>query len=213
MRSAVRVLARFLLCVTALASAPGARPALADDWPGPQIRETFSESRQYFVRVIPGRSIGDSFGFRGMQKGAYSTAEFYRREPDRSYRLLSEATLKNPMAPAEFFVSNEGSLATVDNWHNAGYGQVVSLYDRSGRLVRSYDLAELFPAEDIKAFPRTPSSIEWRAGPAFVRGDQRTLLVTARGGDFVFTLDSGEYKFCEFQEKSFRCRTSVPPRR
>jgi hypothetical protein len=117
------------------------------------------------------------------------------------------------MAPADFFVSNEGSLATLDNWHNAGYGQVVTLYDRTGKLVRSYDLAELFPADDIKALPHTPSSIEWRAGPAFVRGDQRTLLVTARGGDFVFALDSGEYKFCEYLEKSFRCRASGPLKR
>jgi hypothetical protein len=145
-----------------------------------------------------------------MQKGPYAAAEFYRREPDRSYRLLAEATLKNPMAPADVFVSNEGYLATVDNWHNAGYGQVITLYDRTGKPVRSYGLADLFPADDIKAFPRTPSSIEWRAGPAFVRGDQRTLLVTARGGDFVFTLDSGEYRFCEYLEKSLRCRASTP---
>lgn len=213
MRSASRSPARLLLSGIALSGALSALPARADDWPGPQIRETFSESREYFVRVIPGRSIGDSFGFRGMQKGPYAAAEFYRRGPDRSYRLLAEATLRNPMAPADVFVSNEGCLATVDNWHNAGYGQVVSLYDRTGRLVRAYDLAELFPADDIKAFPRTPSSIEWRAGPAFVRGDQRTLLVTARGGDFVFAFDSGEYKFCEYLEKSLRCRASVPPKR
>jgi hypothetical protein len=186
-----------------------AAPAFADDWPGPQVREVFSESREYFVRVIPGRSIGDSFGFRGMQKGPWAAAEFYRREADRSYRLLAEATLKNPMAPADFYVSNEGYLATVDNWHNVGYGKVVTLYDRVGKLVRAYELAELFPAADIKAFPRTSSSIEWRAGPAFVRGDQRTLLVSARGGDFVFALDSGEYKFCEYQEKSYRCRSSA----
>lgn len=183
--------------------------ARADDWPGPQIREVFSESREYFVRVIPGRSIGDSFGFRGMSKGPWAAAEFYRRESDRSYRLVAETTLKNPMAPADFFVSNDGYLATVDNWHNVGYGKVVTLYDRVGKLVRAYELADLFPAGEIKAFPRTTSSIEWRAGPVFVRGDQRTLLISARGGDFVFALDSGEYKFCEYQEKSYRCRSSA----
>ena len=198
-------LASLLLLLGLLAPAA----ARADDWPGPQIREVFSESRDYFVRVVPGRSIGDSFGFRGMQKGPWAEAEFYRREPDRSYRLVAEATLKNPMAPADFFVSNDGYLATVDNWHNVGYGKVVTLYDRVGKLVRAYDLADLFPAADIKAFPRTPSSIEWRAGPAFVRGDQRTLLISAHGGDFVFALDSGEYKFCEYQEKSYRCRSSA----
>lgn len=169
----------------------------------------FSESREHFVRVIPGKSLGDSFGFRGMQKGPYAAAEFYRRESDRSYRLVAQAALRNPMAPYEFFVSNDGRLATLDNWHNMGYGQVVTLYDPAGKLVRSYELADLFPAEDIKSFARSESSVLWRNGPAYIRGDQKTLLVTANsGGDFVFALDSGEYKYCEYQEKTYSCRTS-----
>ncbi len=39
--------------------------ATADSWPSAVIEEVFSESREVFVRVIPGESIGDTFGFAG----------------------------------------------------------------------------------------------------------------------------------------------------
>src|SRR5438094_1691245 len=51
-----------LLSVTTLA-------VRADDWPGPQTKEVFSASREYFVRVIPGESLGDTFGFAGEKEG------------------------------------------------------------------------------------------------------------------------------------------------
>ena len=43
--------------------------AAADSWPQPQTKEVFSESREYFVRVIPGESLGDTIGFAGARKG------------------------------------------------------------------------------------------------------------------------------------------------
>jgi hypothetical protein len=103
--------------------------AKADSWAAPRIRESFSESREYFVRVIPGESIGDVVGFAGSKKGKYARAEFYRRNKNRSYKLTAEIMLFNPVAPVEFFVSDGGRLVTVDNWHNVGYGNVVSIYD------------------------------------------------------------------------------------
>ena len=92
-----------LLSVTTLA-------VRADDWPGPQTKEVFSASREYFVRVIPGESLGDTFGFVREKKGKYAAAEFYRRHQDRSYRLVAEAVLLNPVAPVEFFVLTPGVL-------------------------------------------------------------------------------------------------------
>jgi len=101
--------------------------ALADSWARPQTREVFSDSRQFFVRVVPGESLGDTIGFAGEKKGKYASAEFYRRAEDRSYKLTAQVFLLNPIAPVEFFVSREGRLANLDNWHNLGYGMVVSL--------------------------------------------------------------------------------------
>lgn len=185
----------------------------ADSWPAPQTKEVFSVSRQYFVRVMPGESLGETFGFAGAKKGKYATAEIYRRDQDRSYRLAAEAVLLNPVAPVEFFVSNNGRFATLDNWHNQGYGKVVSLYDSHGQLVRSYELSELFEPEGLKDFPHSVSSIRWRNGPAYIRQDQTTLLVTIKsGGDFLFGLETGRYKYCEYHQNMYRCRNSNQPR-
>jgi hypothetical protein len=181
--------------------------AWADSWAAPRIREAFSESREHFVRVLPGESLGDVYGFAGGKRGKYARAEFYRRGADRSYRLAAETELLNPVAPVEFFVADDGRLATLDNWHNLGHGKVVSIYDAAARLVRAYELHELFPAAEAGGFPRSVSSIHWRKGPAYVRADQQTLLVTVRpGADFVFTLGSGDYKYCEPAGKTFKCR-------
>jgi hypothetical protein len=43
---------------------------VADEWQGPQIREIFSPDRQYFVRVSPGESWGETLGFKGAKIGS-----------------------------------------------------------------------------------------------------------------------------------------------
>ena len=120
-----------------LAVAPAAR---ADDWPGPLTREVFSRSREYFVRVVPGESLGDTYGFAGRRRAATRRRSSTGASADRSYRLVAEVPLLNPVAPYEFFVADDGRLATLDNWHNLGYGKVVSVYDARGKLVRAYEL-------------------------------------------------------------------------
>ena len=170
--------------------------ACADDWPGAQIREVFSANRDHFVRVIP-----------GAQKGQYAAALFYRRAADRSYQLVAETTLLNPVAPVEFFVADNGHLATLDNWHNVGHGKVVVIYDARGKPIRAYELGELFDAKERERFPRSVSSVHWRKGPSYVRPDQTTLLVTVReGADFLFGMETGGFEYCEPHGKSFRCR-------
>jgi hypothetical protein len=204
---------RFMLYVSGLPLLLATSIAGADEWPGPRIKEVFSESREYFVRIIPGESLGDTFGFAGAKKGRYARAEFYRRAQDRSYRLVAEAGLPNPVAPVDFFVADNGHTATVDNWHNVGYGKVVSIYDARGNLIQSYELRDLFQSEEIESFPRSSSSIRWREGPAYIRADQKTLLITVKSGaDFVFGLETGQFKYCEYQDNVYRCRNANQPR-
>lgn len=198
----------FLLCTLLSVTEVG-----SDDWAGPQIKEVFSASREYFVRITPGESLGDTVGFAGQKKGKYAAAEFYRRQQSRSYRLLAETVLLHPVAPVEFFVSNEGRLATIDNWHNLGYGKVVSLHDSRGKVIQSYGLSDLFQDREIHAFVRSVSSIHWRNGPAYIRADQKTLLITVKsGGDLLFGLETGRFKYCEYHEQTYRCRNTNQPR-
>jgi hypothetical protein len=187
--------------------------AKADSWAAPRIRESFSESREYFVRVIPGESVGDVVGFASAKKGKYALGEFYRRGKDRSYKFIAETTLNNPVAPVEFFVSDGGRLVTVDNWHNLGYGKVVSIYDSNAKLVRQYELTDLFSPAEIHSFSHSVSSIQWRNGPVYIRQDQKTFLITVKSGaDFLFGLETGKYQYCENQENTYRCRHSDQPR-
>jgi hypothetical protein len=193
-----------ILCLTVL---PLAR---ADDWPAPVIREVFSQSRGYFVRVVPGKSFGDTFGFSGTGKGPFATAEFYRLEKDRSYRLAATASLLNPVTPAEFFVTDTGFLITLDNWHNMGYGKVVAFYTSEGKPIRAYELSDLFTKSEIEGFGHSESSIQWRKFPgAYVRPGGETLNVTTNdaGGGFVFER-SGAYQYCETRGGAFLCRVA-----
>lgn len=83
----------------------------ADQWPAPQTREVWSPSCDYFVRVIPGKGIGETVGFRGAPTGPPATAELYRRASDRSYRLAWTITLVNPVAPIDLFLTDRGYLS------------------------------------------------------------------------------------------------------
>jgi hypothetical protein len=198
---------RFPLLVLALTVFPVAQ---GDEWPTAVVQEVFSQSRGYFVRVLPGRSFGDTVGFSGAAKGSFATAEFYRLEKDRSYRLAAIARLLNPVAPAEFFVTDTGSLITLDNWHNMGYGKVVAFYTPEGKPIRTYELSELFTKSEIEGFGHSVSSIQWRKfSGAYVRpgGDTFNVTINDNGSAIVFQLSSA-YQYCETRGGKFLCRVA-----
>ena len=189
--------------------------AQADEWPAPVIREAFSRSRAYFVRVVPGKSFGDTVGFSGEAKGPFATAEFYRLEKDRSYRLAATAPLLNPVAPIDFFVTDGGSLITLDNWHNMGYGKVVAFYSPEGKPIRAHALSDLFTQNEIEGFQHSVSSIWWRkSAGSYVRQGEGTFYATVNdtGAGFVFEL-SGAYQYCETREGRSLCRSTNQDRK
>ena len=172
----------------------GAGVAGADDWPGPRVFTVFSESGRYFVRFLPGESVGDTVGFTGAPKGRYATALLYALQPDRAYRLQHEITLTNPVLPLGALVADDGAFITFDNWHNVGFGKVVAIYAPTGRLIRSWELTDLYPKDRIETIPRSVSSRYWRCAPThFVEPkDGKSVYVPeALGGYFVFTLATG----------------------
>src|ERR1700730_18200271 len=144
-------------------------PVLGDEWPAPQVREVFSPNRNHFVRITPGASWGDSFGFGSSPRGPYARAQFHHRKDDSSYVPDTEMTLLNPVAPVESFVNDKGFLATVDNWHNTGYGKILALYSPSGAIVASYTLSDLFSDEEAEKFTHSVSSILWHTGSLYLQ--------------------------------------------
>jgi len=185
--------------------------AHADQWAAAKVTEVFSKSGDWFVRVVPGKSLGDTVGFSGSPKGPYASAEFYQRQKDRSYRLVKEITLQNPVAPVLFLVSDRGYLVTFDNWHNMGYGKAIAAYSPKGQPVFSLELKDLFTTEEIgKKFPRSVSSIWWRTETVYWNDGQQSvyLALDDRGTALILEPETGAWQFCEGPGDTHRCRTS-----
>jgi hypothetical protein len=186
---------------------------VADDWPAPQVREVFSANRSYFIRITPGESWGETWGFAGQKVGKHAQAQFFSEQPDKSYRLEGTIDLPNPVAPVDFFVSNKGDLVTVDNWHNRGYGAVLVLVHSNGKLVKAYKLADLFPKKEIDSFSQSVSSILWHKGPTFINEEQNIFYMGYREPpdyrELILKLKDGSVTLCArpplIQQKGPRC--------
>ena len=82
------------------------------------------------------------------------------------FMILSEVAIPNvPIAPVDFYVTDQGYLVTVDNWHNMGCGKALALYGPSGTPVKSYDLNDLFLDDEVIHFENSSSSILWHRVP------------------------------------------------
>ena len=157
----------------------------ADSWAGPRAEGVFSKDGGRMVRIAPGEN----------EKGA--RAEFYVRTPDRSYKRVADITLLNPVAPVLTLVSHDGYLLAIDNWHNAGYGEVLAVYDPNGKIVRSYRLEDMYQPKDVERVPTSVSSRWWRCNPTgFVDTEQTQVYISEfRGGNFVITLADGLLRY------------------
>lgn len=86
--------------------------------------------------------------------------------------------LHNPIAPAGALVSNEGYQLTFDNWHNAGYGEVVAIYRPNGETVVTYQIEQLYKPEQIDQISTSVSSRWWRCKPfGYVDPDNRATCM------------------------------------
>lgn len=188
--------------------------ACADDWPAAQIKEVFSESREWFVRVVPGQSIGETIGFADAPRGAPATAEVYRRASDRSYRLVQEVTLQNPVAPVLFVVTDRGYLVTLDNWHNMGFGKAIASYSPDARLVFAAELTDLFSPDEIGGFRRSVSSIWWRTETVYVRDGQQSIYIALddQGAELIVEPETGRWQVCQWRGERHECRDTNAPR-
>ena len=101
-----------------------AKAAIADDWPRPAAKAVVSGNGETVVRTIPGASVGDTYGFAGASKGKVASAQWFRFRENR-YELYQTVQLVNPVAPIHVAVANDGTLITLDNWHNVGFGVVL----------------------------------------------------------------------------------------
>lgn len=189
MTHGISIVAFLLLCVASAGTH-------ADSWPGATVKAVASDNGEIVVRIIPGNSIGDTYGFAGAPKGRFASAQWFRYRDNR-YELYQSIDLLNPVAPIQAAVANDGTLITLDNWHNVGFGAVVAIYAPDGKLRRSYRLADLYPPATIEKIDRSVSSIWWRCGKGEPSISPANVLRIddALGGRFAFRLQNGEYTY------------------
>ena len=143
--------------------------ASADSWAAPQTIAAVSDNAEWLVRVEPGESMGDVYGFAGEPTGRYAEATLYRFDDDReAYAEVRKYQTQNPVAPVDILVTNDGWLIALDNWHNLGIGTVVVAYDSNGELARQLNLADIFSFYELQLLDQSVSSIWWRCGPAIL---------------------------------------------
>jgi len=164
----------------------------ADEWRVPRAQNVFSVNGQYFVRVIPGTVVNDP-AFNGRSHG-----EFYRRQADRSYRLVADVELQNRVSPAYAIVTDDGYFVTFDEWFQIGMGRVIAFYRPTGALIRAVTIEELYTPDKLIEIPQSTSSRWWRCSVFYTpaSGDEETLTVFEHfGGSFALHPETGTFDY------------------
>lgn len=111
--------------------------------------------------------------------------------------------MENPISPVDVFLNNVGILVTLDNWHNVGYGKVIVIYDRDGRVINGYGLEGLLMATEIQQVLTSVSSRWWRCGSVQPWiNDGELWLGDSIGGEFRFDMATGS---CEREKSAGAC--------
>ena len=68
------------------------------------------------MRITPGESVGDVFGYAGGKKGRFAGAKIYKYdEAADAFSLHGSFELLSPVAPIIVKLTDTGALVTVDN--------------------------------------------------------------------------------------------------
>ncbi|MEQ1545797.1 hypothetical protein [Methyloglobulus sp.] len=161
----------------------------ADKWTLPSEITATSPDAQYFIKVIPGNNYGKSYSFEGAKINGYNAeASLYKVIGKSKFRLKSKFFLKNPVAPVDIYVNNQGKTITLDNWSNLGYGAIWVIYQTDGKVIKEWGLKDLYSDAEIDKIQRTVSSIWWRCDEPKL--DSNTNKFTVKGVlEHEFSLD------------------------
>ncbi|WP_150131958.1 hypothetical protein [Dokdonella koreensis] len=166
-----------LLVATSIGTARG------DSWSSPTAKTTASADSTWRLTVQPREPVAQlkeasAPAVSGQTATPRSAIGRMEHLENGQWQTVWSAPLTNPEAPVDVLVSNDGHVATLDNWGNYGWGDnVVTLYGTQGQLVRAFGLSDFLPVAYVHALPRSVGSIRWR-GEAWI--DERDMhLVVA----------------------------------
>jgi hypothetical protein len=145
----------------------------ADSWALPEPKKYYSESKQYYIEIVPRKLESqlkyfqdkvdkkDQAGSRPGVTDNYCKGTLYKQTENGKFEKVWESRLSNDVAPVAALVSNSGEyVVTFDNWHSVGYGDdVVVIYGRLGKTIRKMALSDIVSPDT--RLPRSVSSIWW----------------------------------------------------
>lgn len=162
--------------------------ARADSWPPPTTQTTYSPNRQWRLTVTP-RAIKSPLAYfedkvagkpnaGGMPDNLQKQAQgFLEHDAHGQWTTVWNQPLVNEVSPVTVLVSDQGWVATFDNWHSMGYGDnVVVLYGEDGRKTRQLALDDFLSKTYVHGLPHSVSSIEWGQGHHFSSDGKRLIL-------------------------------------
>jgi hypothetical protein len=144
------------------------RQATADSWGPVKDKEVYSPNKRFRVTVEPERELPAVLCL-WESDGSIEKQRFKRR------------TL-NQWSPVRVFVSDGGTVVTLDDWLRAGFEHAVVVYAPSGEVVRDSSLDTVLTADQLNLVPSSKSSRWWRYPGEPVRMHSDWLELTAAWG-------------------------------
>lgn len=138
--------------------------ARADEWVTPTTKTLTSPNKKWVAVITPARDP---------KAGVKATITPAGGQP-------TTITLASKWAPVDAVLFDDGTLLTLDQWHQLGYGKVAQLYERDGTVRWSKTLQELVGQTFIETADHSVSSIWWRKTPLewSLSKDGKTGLIT-----------------------------------
>jgi tetratricopeptide (TPR) repeat protein len=148
-----RVLRIVVLLVTLVS------PALADQWISPTEKTVVSPNKKLQAKVTPADD-GKSGATVTIGKQTF--------------------TLASPWMPVDVVLFDDGTLLTLDQWHQLGHGDVATLYSRDGKIRWNKTLVQLIGQKGVDGAQASVSSIWWRHMPIeyVVAKDGKSIAIT-----------------------------------
>jgi len=157
--------------------------AWADRWVSPTPQAFKSANGQHVFRTEPGKK------FLGPASGALKT----KRDTEAAEFEVWQAKLVN--LPHQAFVSEDGTVVTVDTYANLGYKHSLVVYDAKGKAIADYELEQLLTEDEImRHVLLTEGSRRWAkdAKFSFDAKEQQFVINMKWGKEMRVSLKTGK---------------------
>lgn len=177
-----------LIALCALLFGLSAFPAIADSWLPAKVETYTSANGNWRLTVYPREltsplayfqdKVDDKQNAGGVPgDGQRSAIGHMEHRRNGRWQTVWRMPLANEVSPVDALVSNEGAVATLDNWHSTGWGDdAVVIYSDEGEQLGKFGLGAFLPKGYIDSLPHSVSSIHWRGEPRIDEKNRQLVI-------------------------------------